>query len=99
MASSAYTDINTLLEEHARRRPAKVFVESPDQDARITFGEVETLTRRFANFLAAEGVGRGDRISLLSDNSIEALAVFWGALRAGVIVKGTMASTAGRGAM
>jgi long-chain acyl-CoA synthetase len=86
VASSAYTDVNTLLGEHARQRPAKVFVESPDQDARITFGELEALTRRFANFLAAEGVGRGDRISLLSDNGIEALVVFWGALRAGVIV-------------
>jgi acyl-coenzyme A synthetase/AMP-(fatty) acid ligase len=86
MASSAYTDVNTLLQKHARRRPAKVFVESPDQNARITFGELEALTRRVANFLAAEGVGHGDRISLLSDNAIEALVVFWGALRAGVIV-------------
>ncbi|MGH7342820.1 MAG: class I adenylate-forming enzyme family protein, partial [Candidatus Rokuibacteriota bacterium] len=86
IAPGAYTDVNTLLEEHARRRPAKVIVESPDQDARITFGELEALTRRFANFLAAEGVGPGDRISVLGDNGIEALVVFWGALRAGVIV-------------
>jgi len=28
----------------------------------------------------------GDRISLLADNGIEPLVVFWGALRAGVIV-------------
>jgi acyl-coenzyme A synthetase/AMP-(fatty) acid ligase len=84
--STAYTDVNTLLEQHARLRGARVFVESPDQDARITFGEFEALTRRCANLLAAEGVGRGDRISILADNSIEALTVFWGALRAGVIV-------------
>jgi long-chain acyl-CoA synthetase len=85
-ASDAYTDVNTLLEQHARRRPGKVFVESPDQRARITFGELEALTRRFANFLAREGVRAGDRISLLADNGIEPLVVFWGALRAGVIV-------------
>ena len=84
--SSAYTDPNTLLQVHARRRPHKVFIESPDQGSRITFGEFEALTRRFANFLAGEGVGRGDRISVLSDNAIEALVVFWGGLRAGVIV-------------
>src|SRR5262245_44310649 len=83
---TAYTDVNTLLEGHARRRGTKVFIESPDQDARITFGEFEDRSRRFANFLAAEGVARGDRISILSDNSIEALIAFWGALRAGVIV-------------
>jgi acyl-coenzyme A synthetase/AMP-(fatty) acid ligase len=86
MPSDAYTDIDTLLEGHARRRPTKVAVESPDQDARITFGELEALTRRFANVLTAEGVGHGDRISILADNGIEALIVFWGALRAGVIV-------------
>jgi long-chain acyl-CoA synthetase len=86
MGPNAYTDPNTLLEEHARRHPDKVFIVSPDQAARITFGEFEALTRRFANFLAGEGVRRGDRISVLSDNGIEALAVFWGALRAGVIV-------------
>ena len=84
--SSAYTDVNTLLEAHARRHPDKVFVESPDQRARITFGEFETLTRRLANFLASADVKHGDRVSILSENSIEALVVFWGALRAGVIV-------------
>jgi len=85
-AAGAYTDPNTLLEEHARRRPAKVFVESVDQGTRVGFGEFEALTRRFANLLAAEGVGVGDRISILADNGVEALTAFWGALRAGVIV-------------
>jgi acyl-coenzyme A synthetase/AMP-(fatty) acid ligase len=84
--SNAYTDPDTLLQEHARRRPDKVFIESPDQGSRITFGEFEALTRRFANFLASQGVGRGDRVCVLADNGIEALIVFWGALRAGVIV-------------
>jgi len=84
--ASAFTDVNTLLEQHARRRPDKIFIESPDRGTRITFGELEALTRRFANFLASEGVCAGDRISLLADNGIEPLVVFWGALRAGVIV-------------
>ncbi len=84
--SAAYTDVNTLLEGHGRRRADKVFIESPDQGSRITFGEFEGLTRRFANFLAGEGIGHGDRISLLADNGIEPLIVFWGGLRAGVIV-------------
>src|SRR5439155_2673481 len=85
-SSTAYTDVNTLLEEHARRRASKIFIESPDQGSRVTFGEFEALTRRFANFLAAEGVTLGDRVSVLSENTIEALVIFWGALRAGVIV-------------
>jgi acyl-coenzyme A synthetase/AMP-(fatty) acid ligase len=84
--STAYTDVATLLEEHARRRPEKIFIASPDQGSRITFGEFEGLTRRFVAFLARRGIRRGDRISLLADNGIEALVVFWGALRAGVVI-------------
>src|SRR5262245_41589006 len=84
--SPAYTDVNTLLEEHARRRADKVFIESPDQRSRITFGEFEGLSRRFVNVLAGIGIGHGDRISVLADNGIEPLIVFWGGLRAGVIV-------------
>src|SRR5207302_1810201 len=84
--SSAFVDVNTVLEEHVRRRPDKVFIQSPDQGSRITFGEFEALTRRFVDFLAREGIRHGDRISLLSDNGIEPLIVFWGGLRAGVIV-------------
>ncbi len=84
--STAYTDPNTLLEAHARLRPAKVFIDSPDQSSRITFGEFEALTRRFVNFLTATGVQPGDRISVLAENSIEALVILWGTLRAGVIV-------------
>ena len=84
--SGAYTDFNTLLEQHARQRPDKTFIEIPDEGSRITFGAFEALTRRFANLLAGEGVSAGERISLLADNGIEGLVVFWGALRAGVIV-------------
>src|SRR6266403_568184 len=51
--SHAFTDPNTRLLQHARERPGKIFIESPDQGARITFGEFEALTRRFANFLEA----------------------------------------------
>jgi len=84
--SRAFTDPNTRLLQHARERGDKIFVESPDQGTRVTFGEFEALSRRFGSFLARSGVRHGDRISILADNGIEALVVFWGALRAGVIV-------------
>jgi len=64
--SDAFVDFNTLLHEHARRRRDRVAIESPDQDARITFGELDDLTRRVVHFLAAHGVGHGDRISILA---------------------------------
>ena len=84
--SAAFTDPNTLLEQHARLRADKFAIESPDQGTRITFGELDALTRRFANYLASEGLRPGERISVLAENGIEPLVVFWGALRSGVIV-------------
>ena len=83
--SDTYVAPISLIERHARQRPGKVFIESPDQGSRVTFGEFAALTRRFASLLAERGVRPGDRISVLADNGIEALVVFWGALRAGVI--------------
>src|SRR5437899_12630226 len=86
LGSSAYIDPNTLFESHARRRPGKIFIESPDQGSRITFGEFEALTRRFATFLASEGVRVGDRISVLADNGIASLVAFGAARPSGVMV-------------
>src|SRR2546426_11004032 len=44
--STAYTDPNTLLEQHARRRRDKIYIESIDHRSRITFGEFQALTPR-----------------------------------------------------
>src|SRR5947208_7200488 len=59
--SSAFVDVNTLLEEHARRRPDKVFIHSPDQGSRISFGEFEALTRRLVTESDAPVVTRPAR--------------------------------------
>lgn len=51
----------------------------------LTYGELETATRRFAGALAALGIGRERRIVLLMQDTIDFPVVFWGALRAGII--------------
>src|SRR5262249_34018900 len=84
--STAYTDGNTPLDAHARRRAQQDFIAIPDQVPPVSYGAFKARTRRSANILAAEGIAFGDRISVLSENTIEALVIFWGALRAGVIV-------------
>jgi acyl-coenzyme A synthetase/AMP-(fatty) acid ligase len=82
----AFTDFNTLLSERGRSLPDRVAIESPDQGTRITFGELDRLTNRLAHFLRGRGVKPGDRVSVLSENSLEALVLFWGILRGGVVL-------------
>ncbi len=82
----AFTDFNTLLGERGRSVPDRVAIESPDQGRRLTFGELDRLTNRVAHFLRRRGVKPGDRVSLLTENSLEALILFWGILRAGVVL-------------
>lgn len=64
------------IDRHARERPDKAFVESIDQGKRITYGELATAADRIAHALAARGIGRNDRVALLSNNSIEHLVTF-----------------------
>ncbi|MGH7482924.1 MAG: AMP-binding protein, partial [Longimicrobiales bacterium] len=71
------------IEQWAARRPdhpAVVF-----EGERRTYGQLDARQRRVAGLLASLGVGRGDRIAVLSANSIEMIEVTIGALRAGVV--------------
>ena len=84
--SDTHVDFNRLIAEHARRQPDRVAIESPDQGSRITYGELNRVTAQLAHFLADRGVRAGDRVSLLADNSLEALLVFWSVLRSGAVI-------------
>jgi len=76
-----FTDLDTILTDKAQRFPDKVYIESVDQGTRITFGQLDRVTNRLGHFLRARGIGTNDRISLLAENSIEALIIFFGVLR------------------
>ncbi|MGH2746904.1 MAG: AMP-binding protein [Actinomycetota bacterium] len=50
-----------------------------------TYGELEERQEKLAGVLRAGGVGKGDRIAVLSANRTELLEVTTGALRAGIV--------------
>jgi crotonobetaine/carnitine-CoA ligase len=52
---------------------------------KVTAAEVAATSSRLANALAELGVGRGDRVATLIENSAEAMLAWWGAVRAGAI--------------
>lgn len=66
-------------------KPAAIFsgpsgVEGED---RISFAELDRRSDAVASFLHSRGVGPGDRVALLCDNTLPALCWFWGTLKAG----------------
>lgn len=71
------------IQDYAQRFPEKIFLESIDQDKSITYGQLDNLTNRLGDFLAAKGIGANERVTLLSGNSLEHLVVFLGVLRYG----------------
>ena len=83
-ARAAATSIGALLRERARiDRAAPAVVEG---DRRMTFGELNERVNRLAQSLAAEGVGRGDRIAMLARNCAAWLEVELAAAKLGAIV-------------
>ncbi len=51
-----------------------------------TFGEMKTLTNRFANVIKSLGIEKGDRVFLFMDRLPETYIAFFGILKAGAVV-------------
>jgi long-chain acyl-CoA synthetase len=51
-----------------------------------TYGELLTASVRVANALRAEGLGRGDRVAILTKNNVEFFEILFGAAMLGVVV-------------
>ncbi|MEM6487534.1 MAG: malonyl-CoA synthase [Pseudomonadota bacterium] len=52
---------------------------------RLSYGDVDTLSARFAGCLIALGVKPGDRVAVQVEKSIEALMLYLGTVRAGAV--------------
>jgi fatty-acyl-CoA synthase len=76
--------VASLFAAQARLHPQRVAI--ADGDRQISYQALDERSRRLASLLAARGVGRGDRIALLSENRAEVLELFLAAARLGAIV-------------
>lgn len=84
MQSPQRRNVLEVLQEQASRRPDRPAVITAD--AVISYGELAKRATKAAAALAAHGLGRGDRLGLLSDNRLEWLELFFGAAARGVCV-------------
>ena len=76
-----------VLRTHLTQRYGREFL--PDdmtiQDWGLTYADLERQTAAVASWLIAEGVEPGERVMILSENSIAHAVVMFGAFRAGAV--------------
>jgi acyl-CoA synthetase (AMP-forming)/AMP-acid ligase II len=75
--------LHDFLDYWARRTPAaELAILGP---RRVTYAEAQAESYRVANALVAAGLAAGDRIAVLSKNSIEYVILYYAAARVGVV--------------
>jgi acyl-CoA synthetase (AMP-forming)/AMP-acid ligase II len=74
------------IDRAAAHDPDKAFIVSADDGRTISYGQLRDLTRRMAAYLHRRGIGAADRVALLSGNSIEHLAIYFGVMAYGATV-------------
>ncbi|WP_448585955.1 class I adenylate-forming enzyme family protein [Thermaurantiacus sp.] len=82
--TDAFVPIGRLIEHNARTRPAAPAVTVGE--ATLSWAALEARSARIAAALAREGLGPGSTIASLGQSAIDSVALFLGALRAGVAV-------------
>jgi len=75
--------LHDFLDYQARERAEAEFAIQGDR--RMTYGEALAETNRLANALVSAGLQIGDRIAVLSKNSIEYVLLYFAAAKAGVV--------------
>ena len=78
-------NIGLITSKQAKRQPNAWAVYDNTSQRRITFKELDDLVKKIANGLLSLGLEKGDRVSILSQNSIEYLALFFACGQAGLI--------------
>jgi long-chain acyl-CoA synthetase len=78
------TTLVSIVRESCRRYADKTAYISMGKS--IRYAELDRLTRDFAAWLHANGLGRGDRVALMMPNLLQYPVCLFGALRAGCVV-------------
>ena len=80
-------NIGLIPQKWARLTPQKLAVIDAEKNRRISFKELENFVNQIANGLISIGLQKGDRVGIISKNSIEHLALFYACGRIGLIAQ------------
>ncbi len=75
--------VEEFLEASSRRLPDKIAVVAGDQ--RVTYADLARQCENLAGALIAAGIGRGDRVVIVLENSVETVVSIFGVLKAGAV--------------
>jgi acetyl-CoA synthetase len=81
-----YNIASDVCDKHDRDRLAMVWEDWQGNERRLSFGELQDQSRKFANVLTGHGVERGDRVATLLPSLPETAAAFIGTYRSGAIL-------------
>jgi acetyl-CoA synthetase len=81
-----YNIARDVCDKHDRDRLAMVWEDWRGTERRLSFGELQDMSSRFANLLEAIGVERGDVVATLLPSLPETAAVFIGTYKRGAIL-------------
>lgn len=73
--------IQDVLEHYARTHPSRVALVAAKEE--VTYRELRDRVRGYAAVLRSGGVGKGDRVAILAQNSVLYLEAFFAVIRAG----------------
>jgi acetyl-CoA synthetase len=81
-----YNIARDVCDKHERDRLAMVWEDWQGNERRVSFGELQDLSNKFAGVLEAHGVERGDRVATLLPSLPETAAVFIGTYKRAAIL-------------
>ena len=76
--------LHDYLEHSARRLPDKVALVAGEK--RFTYRDLDRRANALAQTLVDAGVGRGDRVIVFGDNTVDTFVSFWAVLKANAVV-------------
>lgn len=77
--------LRDALARHAAARPDAPFLFAPETGRVLTYAELERQARLLARFLAAMGLGKGDKVGLFLHNAYQTAALFLGSMMGGYV--------------
>lgn len=83
LIQSAPLNLGQLLYQRAAATPKKTFLFSEPDGRRFTYAAFDEAVNRAALMLAAQGIGKGDVVSLLLPNSVEYLIAYFACWKLG----------------
>ena len=81
---SASLTLSGLIDVQTRSAPHRVALK--DHDTQYTYAQLDRRTTKMAHYLTHQGLTRGDRVAVLSENRLEYVELLLAAAKIGVIV-------------